>query len=126
MFEALGQRFTSIFSGLRGKVSQARLDQFSEEIKTALIESDVAKFKTKYNLPNEAHIVFAQYVGGYSSDHENSAIAIARALAFSQELDKADHPLLETAATTLSSSNVLKSNQIIVRFTFATPAKIGK
>jgi len=42
MFEALGQRFTSIFSGLRGKVSQARLDQFSEEIKTALIESDVA------------------------------------------------------------------------------------
>jgi len=42
MFEALGQRFTSIFSGLRGKVSQARLDQFSEEIKTALIESDGA------------------------------------------------------------------------------------
>ena len=42
MFEALGQKFTSIFSGLRGKVSPARLNQFSEEIKTALIESDVA------------------------------------------------------------------------------------
>jgi hypothetical protein len=25
----------------------------------------------------------------------------------------------------LSSSNVLKANQIIVRFTFATPSKIG-
>jgi signal recognition particle subunit SRP54 len=42
MFEALGQRFTTLFSGLRGKVSQAQLSEFAVDIKTALVESDVA------------------------------------------------------------------------------------
>ena len=42
MFEALGQRFTSLFSGLRGKVSQAQLVEFSSDIKNALVDSDVA------------------------------------------------------------------------------------
>jgi len=42
MFEALGQRFTSLFSGLRGKVSQAQLDEFSSDIQNALLDSDVA------------------------------------------------------------------------------------
>ena len=42
MFGALGQRFTSLFSGLRGKVSQAQLVDFSSDIKNALLDSDVA------------------------------------------------------------------------------------
>ena len=42
MFEALGQRFTSLFSGLRGKVSQAQLVEFSSDIRNALLDSDVA------------------------------------------------------------------------------------
>ena len=42
MFEALGQRFKSLFSGLRGKVSQAQLVEFSSDIKNALLDSDVA------------------------------------------------------------------------------------
>ncbi len=42
MFQALGQRFSSIFSGLRGKVSQSDLKRFTEQIKDALLESDVA------------------------------------------------------------------------------------
>jgi len=42
MFEALGQRFTSLFSGLRGKVSQAQLVEFSSDIKNAILDSDVA------------------------------------------------------------------------------------
>jgi signal recognition particle subunit SRP54 len=42
MFEALGQRFTSLFSGLGGKVSQAQLVEFSSDIKNALLDSDVA------------------------------------------------------------------------------------
>ena len=76
-------------------------------------------------LPQDADIVYAQYVGGYSSGSENSSTAIARALAFSQKLDAADSELLVGAATTLSSSNVLKANQVIVRFTFATTSKLG-
>ena len=42
MFEALGQRFSTLFSGLRGKVTQPQLVEFVEDIKIALIESDVA------------------------------------------------------------------------------------
>jgi signal recognition particle subunit SRP54 len=42
MFEALGQRFSSIFSGLRGKVSESDLANLTAQIKTALLESDVA------------------------------------------------------------------------------------
>ncbi|MCX6447278.1 MAG: signal recognition particle protein [Actinobacteria bacterium] len=42
MFEALGQRLGSIFSGLRGKVSDSDLIEFTAQIKTALLESDVA------------------------------------------------------------------------------------
>ena len=43
MFEALGQRFSNIFSGLRGKISETDLSNFAAEIKTALLESDVAQ-----------------------------------------------------------------------------------
>ena len=42
MFEALGQRFTSLFSGLRGKVSHSQLNDFAVHVKNALLESDVA------------------------------------------------------------------------------------
>ena len=42
MFEALGQRLSSIFSGLRGKVSDSDLTDFTAQIKIALLESDVA------------------------------------------------------------------------------------
>ncbi|MEY4313766.1 MAG: hypothetical protein RIS93_346 [Actinomycetota bacterium] len=42
MFEALGQRFSSIFSGLRGKFSDSDLKTFTSQIKNALLESDVA------------------------------------------------------------------------------------
>ena len=42
MFEALGQRFSTLFSGLRGKVTQPQLVEFVQDIKIALIESDVA------------------------------------------------------------------------------------
>ena len=42
MFQALGQRFSSIFSGLRGKVSESDLKSFTAQIRDALLESDVA------------------------------------------------------------------------------------
>ena len=52
MFEALGQRFGKIFSGLRGKLSESDLTNFVAEIKSALLDSDVAlevveKFTTR-------------------------------------------------------------------------------
>ena len=107
------------------KVFDESMNTLYESFSLGQIERDISRFKVSKGLPAASDIVFAQYVGGYSSGSENPATAIARALAFSQKLDSANPELLASAATTLSSSNVLKANQIIVRFTFATPSKIG-
>lgn len=108
------------------KIFDESMNILYESFNLSQIESDIARFKSNKGLPQDSDIVFAQYVGGYSSGGESPSVAIARALSFSQKLDSAAPELLASAATTLSSSNVLKANQIIVRFTFATPAKIGK
>ena len=108
------------------KIFDESMNTLYESFNLAQIKSDIARFKLNKGMPADADIVYAQYVGGYSSGSENPSAAIARALAFSQKLDSADPELLTSAATTLSSSNVLKVNQVIVRFTFATPSKIGK
>ena len=42
MFEALGQRFNKIFSGLRGKFVDSDLENLVAEVKSALLDSDVA------------------------------------------------------------------------------------
>jgi hypothetical protein len=108
------------------KIFDESMNTLYESFNLAQIKSDIARFKLNKGMPADADIVYAQYVGGYSSGSENPSAAIARALAFSQKLDSADPELLTSAATTLSSSNVLKANQVIVRFTFATPSRIGK
>lgn len=108
------------------KIFDESMNILYESFSLSEIESDIARFKSSKGLPQDSDIVFAQYVGGYSSGSESPSVAIARALSFSQKLDSANSELLASAATTLSSSNVLKANQVIVRFTFATPAKIGK
>lgn len=108
------------------KIFDESMNGLYESFNLEQIERDIARFKSSKGLRADSDIVFAQYVGGYSSTSENAATAIARALAFSQKLDSANPDLLAMAATTLSSSNVLKSNQVIIRFTFATPSKIGK
>lgn len=107
------------------RIFDESMNTLYESFDLAQIKADVSRFKSTHQLPADSDIVFAQYVGGYSQGTENPSTAIARALSFSQKLDRADHGLLASAATTLSSSNVLHSNQIIVRFTFATPSKIG-
>jgi hypothetical protein len=108
------------------KIFDESMNTLYESFNLSQIKSDIARFKINKGMPSDADIVYAQYVGGYSSGSENPSVAIARALAFSQKLDSADPELLTSAATTLSSSNVLKANQVIVRFTFATPSRIGK
>ena len=108
------------------KIFDESMNTLYESFNLAQIKSDIARFILNNGMPADADIVYAQYVGGYSAGSENPSAAIARALSFSQKLDSADRELLTSAATTLSSSNVLKANQVIVRFTFATPSKIGK
>jgi hypothetical protein len=108
------------------KIFDESMNTLYEGFNLSQIKADIAKFKSSHGLPSDSDIIYAQYVGGYSTSNENPSIAIARALEFSKKLDSADHELLASAATTLSSSNVLRTNQVIVRFTFATPSKIGQ
>ncbi len=42
MFESLGQRFTKVFSGLRGQINETELRNIQAEITAALIDSDVS------------------------------------------------------------------------------------
>ena len=107
------------------KVLSESLNVIYENFNIGQIKSDITRFKVSNGIPQDADIVYSQFVGGYSSS-ESSATAIARALKFSQQLDSADKQLLRNSATTLSSSNVLKSNQVIARFTFAITSKINK
>jgi hypothetical protein len=107
------------------KVLSTSLNVIYEDFNLGQIKSDILKFKDSNGIPQDAVIVYAQFVGGYSNS-ESSATAIARALKFSQQLDSADKQLLQNSATTLSSSNVLTSNQVIARFTFAVTSKLNK
>lgn len=107
------------------KVFEESMNTLYESFSLSHIQSDISRFKSSHGLPQDADIVYAQYVGGYGSGSENPSAAIARALAFSEKLDAADHEMVANAATTLSSSNVLQPNQVIVRFTFATTSKLG-
>lgn len=107
------------------KIFEQSMNTLYESFSLSQIQSDIARFKAANGLPPESDIVYAQYVGGYKTGLESPAVAIAKALAFSQKLDSADPQIVKTAATTLSSSSVLMGNQIIVRFTFATILKIN-
>ena len=108
------------------RVLDDSLNVIYEDFNLALIKSDVAKFKQAHGIPDNADIVYVQYVGGYIAGQESAATAISRALAFSQKVDRSDPLFLKSAATTLSSSNVLTPQQVIVRFTFAVATKINK
>lgn len=108
------------------KVLQQSLNVIYEDFNIVQIQADIAKFKATNGIPSDADIVFIQYVGGYQAGSESPSIAVSRALAFSKRVDAADKKLVEKAATTLSSSNVLRPNQVIVRFTFAVLSKINK
>lgn len=107
------------------KVFDESMNAIYESFSLSHIQSDIARFKSAHGLPADSDIVYAQYVGGYAAGSESPSVAIARALAFSQKLDNSAHELLANAATTLSSSTVLTTNQVIVRFTFATYSKLG-
>ena len=108
------------------KVLDDSLNLIYDNFDLNLIKRDVATFKSSHGIPESADIVFVQYVGGYQAGSETAATAIARALAFSQKVDRSDPLFLKNAATTLSSSNVLSPQQVIVRFTFAVTTKINK
>jgi hypothetical protein len=88
-----------------------------------LIAGDIASFKMKEGLPNDAEIIYAQILGGFDIKNESPDDGKLRALEFSIKLSK-DNPLLfSTAATNLGSNLVLKPDEIALRLTFVAKIK---
>ena len=89
-----------------------------------LIQKDIDYFLKTRGLPNTTDAIYAQVIGGYSKDTEDSTVAIQRALRFSQEIDSSGIPALANVSTTLSSSSTLAPGRIALKLTFVTSSDV--
>ena len=88
-----------------------------------LIAADIASFKIKEGLPDDAEIIYAQILGGFDLKTESADEGKLRALEFSIKLSKDNPQLFATAATNLGSNLLLKPNEIALRLTFVAKIK---
>lgn len=88
-----------------------------------LIMSDIANFKVKEGLPEDAEIIYAQILGGFDVNKESADKGKLRALEFSLKLSRENPELFSTAATNLGSNLLLKENEIALRLTFVAKIK---
>ena len=89
------------------------------------IEADITNFLQSKNLPLTSDVVYAQIVGGYAKKTETSGQGIARALAFSRQIDLAQLPLLTNVATSLGASSSIAPGQVAGKFSFAVAVGVG-
>ena len=89
------------------------------------VAGDVKIFLKNNNLPANAIIDSAQFVGGYNAS-ETAAEGITRALDFSNALAKANPTLLEHASTILNTSPKLSPALVTLRFTFSSQVTTNK
>ena len=89
-----------------------------------LLQKDIDYFLKTRGLPNTTDAIYAQVIGGYAKDTEDSTVAIQRALRFSQEMDAAGIPSLANVSTTLSSSSTLATGRVALKLTFATQSSV--
>jgi hypothetical protein len=88
-----------------------------------LISDDIASFKVKEGLPEDAEIIYAQILGGFDLKTESADDGKLRALEFSIKLSKDNPQLFATAATNLGSNLLLKPDEIALRLTFVAKIK---
>lgn len=93
---------------------------------SGLIKKDIDYFLKTRGLPNTTDVLYAQVIGGYAKDTEDSTVAIERALKFSQKMDASDIAALANVATTLSASSTLAPGRIAVKFSFAVNNEVVK
>ena len=91
---------------------------------SSLIKKDIDDFLKTRGLPNTTDVLYAQVIGGYAKDTEESTVAIERALKFSQKMDNSDIAALANVSTTLSSSSTLPPGRIAVKFSFAVNTEV--
>lgn len=87
---------------------------------------DVQDFMQANNIPNNAVLDSAQFVGGYDETIEQAGTAIGRASDFSKRLERAYVGILEHASTVLSSSPKLAADIVAIRFTFSAKVTVKR
>jgi hypothetical protein len=90
---------------------------------STLISQDIASFKIKEGLPEDAEIIYAQILGGFDLKTERPDAGKLRALEFSLKLSRDNPKLFANAATNLGSNLVLAKDEIALRLTFVAKIK---
>lgn len=87
------------------------------------IEKDIAAFKNREGLDNDAQIIFVQILGGFNKMTETSDAGRNRALLYSFKLTQDSLSLFANAAVTAGGDSNLKQGEIALRLTFASKIK---
>jgi hypothetical protein len=95
-----------------------------EEFDPEVLQDDIIEFLLNENLDASAVITQAQFVGAYDADTEDPSVAIRRALAFSDSINKANPLLLSKASTSIRTAPDLRRERVIVQLTFATEVRV--
>ena len=106
------------------KVFKEPLIVVYDSFDSKLIQKDINYFLLTRGLPNTTDIIYAQVIGGYAKENEDSSLAIQRALKFSQQLDASGIPALANVSTTLSASSTLAPGRVAIKFTFVTSSDV--
>ena len=93
------------------------------EFNSEAVKNDIAEFKKREGLPEDAEIIYAQILGGFDVKTENSEIGKMRALKFSVEISRENPDLFANASINLGSNLLLKSDEIALRLTFVARIK---
>ena len=75
-------------------------------------------------LLNTTDVLYAQVIGGYAKDTEDSSVTSERDLKFSQKMDNSDIAALANVSTALSSSSTVPPGRIAVKFSFAVNTEV--
>jgi hypothetical protein len=106
------------------KVFEKTLNVLYDSFDMVKINADIEEFKIAQGIPLESQIIYVQIVGAFDPALESAENAIARALTFSQLIDRNNPTLLKNASTSLSSSSTMRPSQTTLRFSFATRVNV--
>jgi len=87
------------------------------------IAEDISLFKVHEGLASNSRIIYAQLTGGYRANVESENEGKLRALDFSLKLNRNLPELFGKAATYISTSTTLNSNQVGLKVTFSDKVK---
>ena len=82
------------------------------------LRTDIADFKKKAKLADDADIIYVQVIGGYAKGEKASKGTLA-AIDFSVKLKKNAADLFDGAAIKLDTSNSIPAGSVALRLTFA-------